>query len=204
MPTVSTMRHCRGRDVRKLQETLLGQSLLHGLKLYFSSNPHPWSLCQSCIEALSPPAQVFCQSLTHSSELPQYNSPAWQSQGWVWSWSPSSSHLHELWDVTHRVQFMPWPIPLPPLAAQPFQSSLLLLPHCIFSHCFMQSSQETKKKSIHTFILQAIHCITAKHNLLIIFSDCRQDIYRSRGTNLPFHPFYVTMKQFFHSFFYFV
>lgn len=69
----------RQRCEKELQETLSGQSLLYELELHFSSNPHPWSLCQSCTAALPPPTQVFCQSLTHSSELPQYYSPAWQS-----------------------------------------------------------------------------------------------------------------------------
>lgn len=72
---------------KSLQEILLGQGLLHKLELHFSSSPQPSSLpklpCSS--------AQFFCQSLTPSlvSELPQYYSPAWQSQGWGSPWSPS-------------------------------------------------------------------------------------------------------------------
>lgn len=121
-----------------------------------------------------PPAQVFGQSLTPSSppKLPQYYSPAWQSQGWVSRWSPSPAHLlHGLWDVVHRVQFMPRPIPLPPLAAQPFQSSLFPLPGCIFFHYFMQTSQETKKISHLYLHTPGYSHITAKHNLLIIFNN---------------------------------
>lgn len=144
------------RHKKDLQETLSGQSLLYGLELHFSSNPHPLVPVPELYCSSIPPCPSLCQSLTPSScsELPQYYSPAWQSQGWVWSWSASLAHLLlELWDLVHRVEFVPWPIPLPPLAAQPFQNSLLLLLCCIFSQYFMQALQETKKKShpsLHT------------------------------------------------------
>lgn len=114
---------------------------------------NPWSLRQSCIAALSPPAQVFCQSLAPSScsELPQYYSPAWQLQGWVSSWSPSSAHLlHELRPIGYSLcpgLFLchPW-LPSPFRAVcSCFQDAFSLNISC--NHC-----KKTKKKKSHPYL----------------------------------------------------
>lgn len=172
-----------------------------------SSNPHPWSLCQSCIEALSPPAQVFCQSLTHSSELPQYYSPAWQSQGWVWSWSPSSSHLlHELWDVTHRVQFMPWLFLCHPWLPSPFRAVCCF--HIAFSLTVsMQSSQETKKKKpsiasytrLFTALQQNITCLLSLVTADKTYIEVEELTYRFTLFMLPWNNSFILSSTLFRS-----
>lgn len=132
---------------KSLQEILLGQGLLHKLELHFSSSPQPSSLpklpCSS--------AQFFCQSLTPSlvSELPQYYSPAWQSQGWGSPWSPSPALLALSASCGMRSggygSHPGLPYPPPPWVPQPFQSSPLLLPAGIFSPHFMQPEQQIKE-----------------------------------------------------------
>lgn len=173
MPTVSTMRYRRDRWEKELQETLSGQNILYGLELHFSSNPQP----------LVPVPELYCSSIpTCPSLLPIFDTQVMLRAASVLQPSLAVTRLGLIlvtiisspspravgcgpWE-----QFMPWSIPLSPLAAQPFQSSLLLLPWCIFSQYFMQSLQETKKKKIPTIpsysklftaLQQSIPCLSS-------------------------------------------
>lgn len=163
------MRHSRGRVVRKSCRKPCQGKVSVGLSsiLALILIPGP---CEPELHCSSIPTRPSLLPILDIQLVLTVASVLQQPQGWVWPWSPSPAHLlQELWDVAHRVQFMPWPIPLPPLAAQLFQSSLLLLPHCIFSiSCNPHKKLKKKKNPIHPFILQVIHCITAKPNLLIL------------------------------------
>lgn len=102
--------------------------------------------------------------------------------------------------MAHRAQFMPWPIPLPPLAAQLFQSSLLLLPRCVFSHYFMQSSQETKKipsisshSRLFTALQQSLTCLLS----LVTMQTSHIQKQRYKLTVSPFLCYHESTLSFF-------
>jgi len=103
--------------------------------------------CPTYTAALPTPAQGFCPSLTPSSLSgpPQYYSPAWQSGAQPGHHDQPCSTCLQAMGCGQKVWFTPWPTPLPRLAPQPFQSSMLLLPGCVFSHHFMQPLQQIKK-----------------------------------------------------------
>lgn len=134
---------------------------------------NPWFLCQSCIAALSPLAQVFCQSLTprSCSELPQYYSPAWQLQGWVSSWSPSSAHLlHELWDVAHRNSLCPGLFLCHPWLPSPFRAVCSCFHDAFSLNISCNHCKKLKKKKIPTIpsysklftaLQQSIPCLSS-------------------------------------------
>lgn len=145
-PQANTMMHSRGRDVRKsCRKPCQGKVSSVGLSSILALILTPGPCARAALQLYPHLSKSFANPWHPAHAQICFNTTA--QPGTHRAGSDPVQLLHELWDVAHRVQFIPWPIPLPLLAAQLFQSSLLLLPHCIFSHYFMQSSQETKKIS---------------------------------------------------------